>query len=79
MWGPRNLCLRTQEKCAFGVFLNRTRIALVRENYVINIVLESGARRRNHTLEKYHFNRRCLEGHKNMEVVLKAVHTVKDF
>jgi hypothetical protein len=38
----------------FGVFLNRTRIALERKNLVIDIVLKSGARGRNHTFLKYH-------------------------
>ncbi len=37
------------KKCVLGVFLNHTRIALVCENLVIDIVLESGARGRNHT------------------------------
>ena len=42
------------KKCVFGVFLNLTRIALVRKNLVVDIVLESGARGRNHTFLKYH-------------------------
>ena len=37
----------------FGVFLNPTRIALVRKNQVIDIVLQSGARGRNHNFLKY--------------------------
>ena len=32
------------KKCVFGVFLNPTRIALVRKNRVIDIVLKNGAR-----------------------------------
>jgi hypothetical protein len=36
------------------MFLNRTRIALVHEKLVTDIVLKSGARGRNHTFLKYH-------------------------
>jgi hypothetical protein len=39
------------KKCVFGVFLFLTRIALVCENLVINIALESGARGRNRTTD----------------------------
>ena len=42
------------KKCVFGVFLKHTRIALARKNLVIDIVLKSGARGRNHTFSKYH-------------------------
>ena len=41
------------KKCVFGVFLNLTRIALARKNKAIDIILESGARGRNHTFLKY--------------------------
>ena len=37
------------KKCVSGVFLSRTRIELVYEHKVIDIVLESGARGRNQT------------------------------
>ena len=42
------------KKCVIGEFLNPTRIELVCEHEVIDIVLESGARGRNHTFQKYH-------------------------
>ena len=42
------------KKCVFGVFLNRTRIALVCENLDVDIAFKSGARGRNHTFLKYH-------------------------
>ena len=44
------------KKCVFGVFLKLTRIALVCKNLVIDIVLESGARGRNHTFLKFYLN-----------------------
>ena len=46
--------LKHAKKCVFGVFLNLTRIALVRKNLVIYIILENGARGRNHTFLQYH-------------------------
>ena len=39
------------KKCVFGVFLFLTRIALVCENLVIDIALESGALGRNRTTD----------------------------
>jgi hypothetical protein len=38
----------------FGVFLKYTRLALGSKNLVFDIILESGARGRNHTFLKYH-------------------------
>ena len=59
------------KKCVSGVFLKLTRIALVCKNLVIDIVLESGSRWRNHTFLKCHLNI-WLEDTKNMEVVQKS-------
>ena len=57
MLDPGFYPLKHVKKCAFGVFLNLIRIALVRKNYVIVIVLESGARGRNRTTDTRIFNR----------------------
>ena len=45
------------KKCVFGVFLNRTRIALVRENLVADIAIKSGFRGRSRTTDTRIFNR----------------------
>ena len=57
----------------FGVFLNSTRKALVRENLAIDIVWKSGARGRNQYFYKISFNYSWLVETENMEVVHKAV------
>ena len=53
MFDPIVSILKHSKKYVLSVFLKRTRIALVWENSVIDIVLESGARGRNHTFPKY--------------------------
>ena len=40
MLAPGIPTLKHAKKCVFGVFLNLTRIALVRKNLVIDIILE---------------------------------------
>ena len=44
VWIPGISLLKHEKKCVFGVFLNLTRISLVRKNSVIDIAMVSGAR-----------------------------------
>ena len=51
VWYPGIPTNKHCKKYVFGVFLNRKRIALVREKLAIDIILESGARGRNLTTD----------------------------
>jgi hypothetical protein len=53
VWNPGIPTDKHSNKYVFGTVLNHARIALVRINLVIDIILENGARGRNHTFLKY--------------------------
>ena len=52
--GPGIPTDKYSNRYVFGTVLNHARIALVRKNLVIDIILENGAQGRNHTFLKYH-------------------------
>ena len=54
MSNPEISPLKHAKKCVFGVFLNLTRIALVRKDLVAEITMESGAQVHNRTFKKDH-------------------------
>ena len=54
MLDPRIPTDKQAKKCVFDVFLKLIRKALGYKNQVTDIILESGAGRRNHTFLKYH-------------------------
>ena len=57
VWNPGIPTDKHSNKYVFGTVLNHARIALVRKNLVIDIILESGARGRNRTTDTRIFNR----------------------
>ena len=54
VWNPGIPTDKHSKKYVFGTVLKHARIALMRKNLVIDIILENGARGRNHTFLKYH-------------------------